>query len=402
MQPLPPVEGRATDAVVLIPGFLGFSRIGRFYYYSERIAAAIRGALEARLGRSVVVVPCGTQPMDGLAVRQEFLLSELQIVCNCLPRLERLHLVGHSTGGVDAQLLTCERPLAEGADLWTKYAAVRAKLASVVAVASPHHGTFLARSLPARLLGGPLDLLRDPLGLLRGVGGFARLLAGVVPIALRHPAKGDLAPGLTQQLPETLRFLKRMWDHRELIRELAPERMAELRLRARPEGRVPLTSFVTVAGLSEAAPRRADSLFRDLHGLTAAHTAPAPACTPAAIARLRAHGRAVIGKASFDLASIEAGSSDGIVSSCLQLLDPADPHELGGIVVGDHGDVIGHYDRAPALLEEEPLNVGIFHSGSGFDDDAFFELCGLVVGAISRSIPELAQATELRRGIDAC
>jgi len=60
--------------------------------------------------------------------------------------------------------------------------------------------------------------------------------------------------------------------------------------------------------------------------------------------------------------------------------------------------VIGHYDRKPALLDTAPLNVGIFHSGSGFNDDAFFELYGRVGAAIARAIPELREADPPRPG----
>jgi len=385
-------KDQPTDAVVLIPGFIGFSRIGRFYYFSERISAALRAGLEARLGRSVVVVPACTRPIDSLQVRQRFLLDQLQLVCGALPGLQRLHLVGHSTGGVDAQLLTCDRPVNDSS--WSEFDAVRRRIASVVAIAAPHRGTFLSRSMGARFLASPRRYLR-------GFGVFARLAADMIPVALRHPAAGDLLSGLTHQLPEACLFLKRMWEHRELIEELDPDAMAALRARVTPERRVPLTSFVTVAGLSEDAPVPADPLFRDLHALTADPVVPELPGLESTLERLRAHRHVIAGDAAFDPETIDVRASDGVVTAGLQLLDPADPLELGGIVVADHADVIGHYDRKPALLEKDPLNVGIFHSGSGFNDDAFFELYGQVVAAISRAIPELRETTQLRAVLEA-
>jgi pimeloyl-ACP methyl ester carboxylesterase len=385
-------EGRSTDVVVLIPGFIGFNRIGRFYYFSERIAAALRAGLEARLGRPVAVVPACTRPIDSLQVRQEFLLEQLQQVCDGLPGVERLHLVGHSTGGVDAQLLTCDRPIGDRS--WGEHEPVRRRIASVVAIAAPHRGTFLSRTLGARFLANPWRYLH-------GFGMFARLAADIVPVALRHPAAKDLLAGITRQLPEVFLFLRRMWEHRELIEELDPEAMAALRARVTPERRVPLTSFVTVAGLDEDAPVPADPLFRDLYNLTAGGAVPALPGLEAALERLRAHRHVMAGEVAFDPETIDARTSDGVVSSGLQLLDPADPDELGGIVVADHGDVIGHYDRKPALLETTPLNIGIFHSGSGFNDDAFFALCGQVVAAIARAIPELRDASQPRPILEA-
>src|SRR5437762_272957 len=206
-----------SDAVVLVPGFIGFSRIGPFYYFSERITAALRAALQARLGRAVVVVPACTRPIDSLEVRQRFLLEQLQRLCDGLPDLQRLHLVGHSTGGVDAQLLTCDRPIGERS--WREHDGVRRRIASVVAIAAPQHGTFLARAPGALFLAHPLRHLR-------GFGAFARLLADAVPVALRHPETGDLLSGIARQLPAAGSFLRRMWEHRELIEELAPEAMA--------------------------------------------------------------------------------------------------------------------------------------------------------------------------------
>src|SRR4051812_34980751 len=104
------------DAVVLVPGFLGFSRIGTLYYFADRVAASLRGALEIELRRSVPVVPFGSLPAAGLRPRQRALLDSLAALDRTLSGVQRFHLVGHSAGGVDAQLLTSDRPL-EG-DSW--------------------------------------------------------------------------------------------------------------------------------------------------------------------------------------------------------------------------------------------------------------------------------------------
>ena len=46
------------DVVVLVPGFLGFTRFGGFYYFADRLLAVLRGLLEEALGYPVPVVPC--------------------------------------------------------------------------------------------------------------------------------------------------------------------------------------------------------------------------------------------------------------------------------------------------------------------------------------------------------
>src|SRR5258705_7922436 len=97
------------DAVALLPGFLGFGHFGGFYYFADRVASTLRGALEIETGRSIPVIPFSTLPTSGLAGRQEFLLGALGRLDKMLPGVERFHLIGHSAGGVDAYLLTCER-----------------------------------------------------------------------------------------------------------------------------------------------------------------------------------------------------------------------------------------------------------------------------------------------------
>ena len=70
-----------------------------------------------------------------------------------------------------------------------------------------------------------------------------------------------------------------------------------------------------------------------------------------------------------------------MVNSVRQLIDPSDPHELAGVVIADHFDVIGHFDRTlwvtdPKTSEEKPVHVvsGLLHSGSEFRDNQFFAL----------------------------
>ena len=53
-----------------------------------------------------------------------------------------------------------------------------------------------------------------------------------------------------------------------------------------------------------------------------------------------------------------------------------------GVIVGDHADVLGDYDRID-IATEQPMNTGIFRSGAGFGDDQFFELYRRVASALS-------------------
>src|SRR5438046_10761612 len=131
------------DVVVLVPGFLGFTRFGGFCYFAYRLLAVLRGLLEEPLGYPVPVVPVTTLPTDNLRNRQDGLLQNLAGVCEKLSGVQRIHLVGHSTGGVDAQLLACTKPL-EGRGWDQKGNEVRRKMRSVVTIGAAHYGSGLA------------------------------------------------------------------------------------------------------------------------------------------------------------------------------------------------------------------------------------------------------------------
>src|SRR2546429_176938 len=46
--------------------------------------------------------------------------------------------------------------------------------------------------------------------------------------------------------------------------------------------------------------------------------------------------------------------------------EPGAAGGVGGFVVADHADVLGHYDRQDALIGGKPYNAELFHSGAGF------------------------------------
>src|SRR5712672_2475423 len=98
------------DVVALLPGFLGFGHFGGFYYFADRVASTLRGALEFETRQSIPVIPFSTLPTSGLLGRPEFLLGTLARLDAELGGVGRFHLVGHSAGGVDAYLLIQQSP----------------------------------------------------------------------------------------------------------------------------------------------------------------------------------------------------------------------------------------------------------------------------------------------------
>jgi len=87
------------------------------------------------------------------------------------------------------------------------------------------------------------------------------------------------------------------------------------------------------------------------------------------------------------LPTISPTLNDGVVNTVRQIVNPGRPEEVGGFVVADHADVLGHYDRQDALIGGKLYNAGLFHSGAAFGDDEFFGLYRRVAHAILKTIP---------------
>jgi len=374
---------RTPDVVVMAPGFLGFARFGGFYYFADRVVAVVRGLLEDALGRTVPVVPCMTLPTHSLLQRQRFLLDHLETLCTeRLAGVERIHLIGHSTGGVDVQLLA-STPRLDGKPWSQREEHVRARIASVVTISAPHHGTGLAESRLAAFAASPL---RHPEAILP----LARTLLNLVALVPREMAA---AVGMSVARPnDVLRFLLQVLEHRELIGDLRPRHMEAVRRRVEPDPRIPLTCFVTGTVPRDDGDRPSDPFFADLWAMTAAGgeahgSAPVSACRRLLEEALAQRPELVVASPTSHVPTqVDDGLNDGIVNSARQVVAAA-PEQLGGIVIADHADVLGHYDRRDALMDGRPLNAGLFHSGAGFGDDEFFALYRRVAAAIARAVP---------------
>ena len=184
------------DLVVLLPGFLGFGHFGGFYYFADRVASSLRGALELQSGRSIPVIPLSTLPTSPLAATARLLAGALTQLDAALGGVERLHLVGHSTGGVDAFLLTQDRPFGGPADP----RGPRKKIRSVVTIASPHYGTGLASTDLAEFLGNPLAHIA-------GLPAIGKTVVDVLRSAPSEPNLPRRSPALSRDWRQSFAFL---------------------------------------------------------------------------------------------------------------------------------------------------------------------------------------------------
>ena len=378
-----------SDVVILIPGFLGFDQIGHFPYFANRVGAALRGCLTGMADRDIPVVPVKTCPTETLAQRQIALLQALrQIDCRLGP-VERLHLVGHSTGGVDAYLLTGQTPLKPGAT-WRELdpEQVRTKIQTVVSIASPHLGTCLALSSVARFFRHPV------LAIHKSPSVAATLWNLGFSLHLDEMSLGAFS-GAVADTGSAAAYIFDVLRSRTLVDDLRPRHLVQVRRSFVRELDVVTRSVVTVAGRCtpdysagrrKPGERGPDPFFRKMYEYTAGSGFDTAADDCAAIQQTIAlietalSGEKRIGNPNARLRKVTPQLNDGLVNSARQLADPTNDEELLAVVVGDHMDVVGYYPcwvtayRGESEQKQKQLRSGILHSGSGFGDEQFFAL----------------------------
>ncbi len=136
-----------THRVLLVPGFFGFGRLGDIAYFT-----GVREELErsfGRLGLDAEIIELTTLPTASIRERAARVVEALAEVAT---RGGPIHIIGHSTGGLDARLA-----LAPTASLPTRVVFERPELVeSLVTVSCPHFGspaaTFFSGAFGRRLL----------------------------------------------------------------------------------------------------------------------------------------------------------------------------------------------------------------------------------------------------------
>lgn len=121
--------------VLLVPGFLGFQTLGRLPYFVQA-AEVLEQALH-RAGVSASVQAVRQLPTSSLRARA----GRLAELVAAVPGDGPIHLVGHSTGGLDSRLFVSPNASLVGA---TDVEAAASRVVSVTTVSTPHYGTPLA------------------------------------------------------------------------------------------------------------------------------------------------------------------------------------------------------------------------------------------------------------------
>jgi triacylglycerol lipase len=363
-------------AIYLIPGFFGFANLGRLRYFVHVDRFLRERCAERGVHMQIHVVH--THPTASLPARAALVIETM---ARTLARNEVAHLIGHSTGGVDARLA-----VAPGVELPTDEDVERfaGRVRSVVGVSSPHHGTPLAAALTTR---GGQDLLallslatsyvlrfgRLPLSVL---GSLAALFAAIE----RKPRKGTLFDDLSERLLSNFsasrrravaRLLREVGEDQSLLLQVTPESMDLFDATVHDRRGVRYGSVVTRSrppGVGTTLAAGFDPGAQAIHAIYAAiyrasATTPAASVPPAGAAQRRALHRA-FGKLP------GARASDGIVPTRSQVHG-----RVIAAVRGDHLDVIGHFNDPST----EPPHFDWLTTGSGFSRAHFESVWGRVL-----------------------
>lgn len=135
--------------IFLIPGFFGFTNLGDFTYWGP-VRDRLQQFLDARGGRSEIHY-VKSLPTASLRTRTRVLLDTI-VSARTAPD-DCIHLIGHSTGGLDARLL-----LTPAVDLQTRKSVdnIAQRVRSSISIATPHRGapiaSFFSSVLGQRLL----------------------------------------------------------------------------------------------------------------------------------------------------------------------------------------------------------------------------------------------------------
>jgi hypothetical protein len=344
-----------THHVFLIPGFFGFVNFGRLIYFTH-----VREFLEDAFARErlrVEIHRVRLKPTSSLRVRAAELLA---VIDETVPAGVPIHLIGHSTGGLDARLITTPNVTLDG-DLVAEPYAQRVR--SVVSVATPHRGTPLAAFFSSMMGQHALRVL--------SLMTITVLRRGRLPVALMAKTAASLARLVVSRQNAPLALL----DHleAELLGTLAGDQRDLIAAFVRDvHGDQTLMPQLTPAAMDVY-----DAATSDRPGVHYASVV-AQAVSPRLRTRLAFGPRPWL-QASYALYTWlhhQVGEGDGIV--------PADSQRRGNVLFearGDHLDVIGHF-HGP---DHQPPHTDWMVTGSKFDRPQFEALWTEVARFVARA-----------------
>lgn len=367
-----------TTHVVLSPGMFGFGTLASFSYF-EHLEAAFTARFRG-IGREVAVHVNAVHPTASIRRRATALAA---FVRDRVAGTEGpIHLVGHSTGGLDARL--CASPTANLPGVAQADLAWLERLASITTVNTPHYGTplaaFFATVSGQRVLYATTALTvialkvgAPPLAAASALLAAFGRLSGAAEVEVLDRATDSVIRALDDASSRELRgFLRRIRDDQGGVVQLMPEAMDVFQALVEDPPRVRCQSVASYApGVNPRdwlgamrSPWAAVSagIFAVFYNITAREDERYPC---------RAHGPAASASDPLDRVAALIGerppthANDGVVPLYSQVWG-----ELVWCGRADHLDVVGHFPGLPARAGEKPHHDWL-RSGSRFDRSRF-------------------------------
>ncbi len=370
--------------VFLIPGFLGIENLGELAYFAH-VKDVLVGEFQG-LGLDVEIHAVRNYATSSVRRRT------LRLVESILERAGAadgpLHLIGHSTGGLDARLLcTPGVKLGSGQNV----EAIAARVRSIVTVSCPHRGTPLASFFTTRFGAQLLSML--------SLGTIYLLRFGRMPISMVlrmtalfvrfHTKYGSLEHSIAEQMSA------------QVLDDLSPERRAELselfsdiaKDQALMPQLMPESMDVFEAAVGDRPGIRCGSVISGAHaawfsGVLRSGFDPYAQATHMLFEALRRLTSEMDGQYVPKLTAsqrthlmVSLGreptpqDNDGIVPVLSQVWG-----ELIHVARADHFDAIGHFSDAGRT----PIHYDWLASGCGFDRRSFQSLWGDVARFVAQ------------------
>lgn len=382
----------------------GFAELASLEYFVHLKRALLQGFEDH--GREAIVHVCEVHPTASIRRRATKLASLIR--ASCTTDDGPIHIVGHSTGGLDARFVASSSPhlglrspgappphtpsahLSEDPDLvrWLP------RLRSITTLNCPHHGTplaaFFATVSGQRVLYAlsALTVMLLKVGALPMatasalIAAFGRVSFGDIELRLLESTVDKVIRVLDEAASRELRgWLRQLRDDQGAIVQLMPEAMDLFQAGAsdlshiachsiasfapEPTTRSFLSSIRTPWSAASAA------IFAALYKLTARVETLYPCQLPDGSAERQL--KAFLGRLP------PPGASDGVVPVVSQVWG-----KLLWAGMGDHLDVVGHFRSADGTHNDW------LASGAGFTAARFAEMTNAIVGALIAA--EQAQA----------
>ncbi len=337
---------QSTSFVYLSPGMFGFARLASFEYF-EHMVSALSERFRAH-NRPVEVRVCEVHPTSSVRRRAGKLARMIGATAG---DKGPIHVLGHSTGGLDARLVASPSVhLGEGDETRARWVE---RIRSVTTVNTPHFGTplaaFFATVSGQRLLYAvsaltvaALKMGAPPLALTSALmAAFGRVELGGIEVEIVDRTVDNVIRVLDEASSRELRaWLKLLRDDQGGIVQLMPEAMDLFHAGVDDRPGVRYQSVATfaprpstralVGSLRSPWSALSTTIFTTLYNITARRDDRYP-CAPEDGSAARAL-RAVLGEPP------EEGANDGIVPLPSQVWG-----ELLWAGKADHLDIVGHF-----------------------------------------------------------